>query len=125
MISGIDRGVIGFGVVCGIKVDRLWSSDGWGSMEGGGSRECSTGNPRSGDRWPGVFSLKTISLEKWYFPAMSRTRHPVLFSSYPTKIASYRRGPPFVRSSGGMDGKHWHPHTRRCERSGLEPCIIS
>src|ERR1700678_2437369 len=40
-------------------------------------------------------------------------------------MASYRRGPPLVRSSGGIAGKHWHPHTRRCDRSGLDLCMTS
>ncbi len=30
---------------------------------------------------PGVFSLNSTSLEKWYFPARSVTRHPMRPSS--------------------------------------------
>ena len=94
-------------------------------IEGGGSVEKSTEDPRRGDRCPGIDSLKMTSLVKKYFPLRSWTRHPTLSSSYPTKIASNRRGPPLVRSSGGMSGKHWHPHTLRCERSGFERFITS
>ena len=52
-----------------------------GSREGGGSKLWSVGRPRDGERCPGVDSLKTVSLEKWYLPAKSHTRYLILFSS--------------------------------------------
>ena len=58
------------------------------------------------DSRPGTNSLKITSREKWYLPLRSRTRQPSQFSSYPTNIASKRRGPPLERSSSGMKTKH-------------------
>jgi hypothetical protein len=63
-ISGIVGEVSRFSVVCGVKVDNLCSLGGWKSMEGGGSKSWFTDNSRCGDKWPGVFLLKTMSLEK-------------------------------------------------------------
>src|SRR5271168_1490547 len=91
-----------------------------GIREEEGSKLWSVGRPRASERCPGIVWLNTASLEKWYLPARLCTCHPILFSSCATNMASYLRGPPLVQSSGGMAGKHWHSHTRRCDRSGLD-----
>ena len=57
---GVGRG---FGEVCGMTEVEI-GCEGLGIKEGVGSSLWSVGEPRVGDRWPGVVSLKTTSLEK-------------------------------------------------------------
>src|SRR5271168_3396420 len=92
-----------------------------GNAGDGGLDEIGLGTPRR----PEESSLNITSREKWTAPCRSRTTQPTRASSYPTKIASKRRGPAFVRSSGGIVTKHWEPQTRRWERSGFLPVRTS
>lgn len=55
----------GFGLICGAAEGVMSGEDGEvGMREGGGREMWDDWVPRTGERWPGVITLKTMSLEK-------------------------------------------------------------
>lgn len=60
--------IVGTGIgvcVCGGGLEEFWQSDEESAIgDGGGRREWLVTRPRVGERWPGIVSLKTASLEK-------------------------------------------------------------
>lgn len=50
-------------------LEGFWESDEESAIgDGGGRREWFVTRPRVGERWPGIVSLKTASLENDIFP---------------------------------------------------------